>query len=107
MRHGAGRLLLTAAIFAGVPIGTAAGLAAQASGSASIDVAAPLHESIRRNDLAGVKALIARGVDVNAPSRYGVTPLGLAALNANTAILRALLDAGANPSAATPGGETA
>src|SRR5437764_515084 len=107
VRHGAGRLLLTAAICVGVPIGSAVGLLAQAPDSASIDGSTPLQEAIRRNDLAGVKALIARGTDVNAASRYGVLPLGLAALNGNTAIVGALLDAGANANAATPGGETA
>jgi len=36
-----------------------------------------------------------------------VTPIGLAALNGNVAILRKLLDAGADANTATPGGETA
>ena len=54
-----------------------------------------------------VDALIKRGADVKATTRYGVTPIGLAALNGNAAILRRLLDAGADPNTATPGGETA
>ena len=107
VRFDLARRLLTAALVLGVSIGTAIGITAQTSDSASIDGWTPLHESIRRDDLAAVNALIARRADVNARTRHGVTPLGLAALNGNTAIVRKLLDAGANPNAATPGGESA
>jgi len=66
-----------------------------------------LHQAVRQNDLKMVEALIARGADVKAATRYGVTPMGLAAMNGNAAILRALLSAGADANTATPGGETA
>src|SRR5687768_2196546 len=107
VRYDVGRRLLTAAICLGMSISAAIGITAQASDSVPADGSTPLHESVRRGDLAAVNAVIARGADVNAPTRYGVTPLGLAALNGDSAIIRRLLDAGANPNAATPGGETA
>ncbi len=75
--------------------------------SAAPDGTTPLHQAVRQNDLKAVDALIKRGADVKATTRYGVTPIGLAAFNGNAAILRRLLDAGADPNTATPGGETA
>src|SRR5690242_7406843 len=71
------------------------------------DATTPLIEAIRQNNVATVDALIKQGTDVTSATRYGITPLGLAALNSNAAIARKLLDAGADPNAATPGGETA
>src|SRR6185369_10601535 len=38
--------------------------------------------------------------------RYGITPLALAATNGNPGVVGALLEAGANPNAANPDGET-
>lgn len=106
-RNDVGRRLLTAAVWLGLSTATAIDITAQTSDAVSMDGSTPLHEAVRRSDLAGVDAAIERGADVNAPTRYGVTPLGLAALNGNAAIIHRLLDAGANPNAATPGGETA
>jgi ankyrin repeat protein len=60
-----------------------------------------------RNDIKTVDALIKRGADVKATTRYGVTPIGLAALNGNAPCCARLLDAGADPNTTTPGGETA
>ncbi len=44
---------------------------------------------------------------MKAANRYGVTPIALAALNGNAAMIRKLLDAGVDPNSANPGGETA
>jgi uncharacterized protein len=106
MRHDVGRLL-AATICVAVAIGCAIRITAQVPEAVAMDGSAPLHESIRRNDPAAVSSLLARGADVNTPTRYGVTPLGLAALNGSTEILRKLLDLGADLNGATPGGETA
>ena len=80
--------------------------------TASNDVTAPdgttaLHDAVRQGDLKAVETLIKRGADVNATTRYGITPIGLAALGGHVAILRTLIDAGAKADTATPGGETA
>src|SRR5687767_1675288 len=82
-------------------------LAAQTAGSGAPDGFTALHQAIQQNDLKTVDTLLKRGADVAAVTRYGVTPMGLAALNGNAAILRRLLDAGADPNTATPAGETA
>jgi ankyrin repeat protein len=50
--------------------------------------------------------LLRSGADVNAANRYGVTPLNLAAENANPAMVGALLTAGADAKATLPGGQT-
>ncbi len=76
-------------------------------GDSTPDGSTALHQAVRENDLKAVDALIRRGADVKAATRYGVTPMGIAALNGNPAILRRLLDAGADPNTATSGGETA
>ena len=91
--------------------GAATSVLAQA-GAVVTEIAAPdgttaLHEAVRRNDLKAVDALIRRGADVKAATRYGVTAMSLAATNGNAAILRRLIEAGADPNTATPGGETA
>ena len=59
VRYDVGRRLL-ATLWLGLSVGTAIGITAQTPNSVSIDGWTPLHESIRRNDLAAVKALIAR-----------------------------------------------
>ncbi len=44
---------------------------------------------------------------MKAANRYGVTPIALAAMNGDAAMIRKLLDAGVDPNSANPGGETA
>ncbi len=51
--------------------------------------------------------LIRAGAKVNAASRYGMTPIILAAQNGDPVVLAALLKAGANPNSALPEGQTA
>jgi uncharacterized protein len=85
----------------------AAGAALRAQ---STDVMTPMHQAVQANDLTAVRALLADGATakttVNAVTRYGVTPLTLAAINGDAAIVGHLLRAGANPNAAMPDGET-
>jgi hypothetical protein len=57
---------------------------------------AELFAAIRRNDLEQVKALVARGVNVNARGRNGNTPLMMAARNPSEFdLIRLLVESGA------------
>jgi ankyrin repeat protein len=71
-----------------------------------VDGTTALHRAVHENDHDRVAALVRAGADVKAANRYGVTPLWLAALGGNAAIVEALLEAGADPDTATPEGET-
>ncbi len=51
----------------------------------------------RKGDVAAVKALIDKGVDVNSKSPYGSTALFFAADRGHTEVARVLLEHGANP----------
>lgn len=62
-----------------------------------------LMKAVQKNDLAGVKALIAQGADVNELDTNGDAPLVMAAYKGHTEIVRALLDAGADVAAVDPG----
>ena len=65
-----------------------------------------LHHAVNRDDLPMVDALIRARANVAARNRYGFSPLTLAAVNGNAAVLRRLITAGADPSTSVPGGET-
>jgi len=63
--------------------------------------------AIKARDVAGVEALLAKGVDVNAVDLDGTTPLMLAVHNRNAGTVAALLVAGANVDIANRYGATA
>jgi ankyrin repeat protein len=50
----------------------------------------------RKGDIAAVKALLAKGVDVNTKSRYGATALSFACDRENTELVRVLIEHGAD-----------
>ncbi len=56
-----------------------------------------LHWAVYRDDVEMVTRLIAAAADVNRANRYGATPLSLACVNANPAIVNNLLRFGASP----------
>src|SRR5262249_28196564 len=66
-----------------------------------------LHWAVRQDDLETAQLLIRAGAKADATTRYGVTPLYLAATNGNPAMIDMLLRAGASPNSANPGGEAA
>jgi ankyrin repeat protein len=61
---------------------------------AEIGVEQPLLTAIRNNDLAGIKAMIARGVNVNAHGERGIPPVMYASAFGSVNALKLLLDAG-------------
>ena len=65
-----------------------------------------LHWAVRADDVEMVRALLRAGANANAPTRNGVTPLVLAATNANAVTMEALLKAGANPNWSLSEGQT-
>jgi len=64
------------------------------------DGMAALHWAVRRGDTEMVDLLVRAGANVNAVTRYGVTPLSLAAREGHAELLERLLDAGGDPEAA-------
>ena len=64
-----------------------------------------LHRAVESDDAQAVERLVRGGADVNAATRYRVTPLSIAILRGNVDIARALLAAGANPNLVMGAGE--
>src|SRR5262245_13083350 len=64
--------------------------------SADADGATALHWAAHRDDEETVVMLLRRQANVNVRTRLGVSPLTLACTNGNAAIVRRLLDAGAD-----------
>jgi ankyrin len=73
-----------------------------------IDGTTALHWAVRVDDLDMADMLIRAGAKVSAATREGVTPLQLAAMNGNAAMLVKLVKAGADPNGTlTESGDTA
>ncbi len=65
-----------------------------------------LINAVHRDDLANATSLIDSGENATEPNRYGVTPLSMACLNGNPAMVKLLLEAKADPNADLQGEET-
>jgi outer membrane protein assembly factor BamB len=72
----------------------AAGLAAAAD-----DPGEALREAARAGDLTRIEALLAAGTPIDAPARYGQTPLYFAAEKGHLAVVKRLVERGANVNA--------
>jgi ankyrin len=73
-----------------------------------IDGTTALHWAVRLDDLETTELLVRNGANVSAANRAGATPMQLAALNGNAAIVETLMKAGADPNVPlTPQGDTA
>jgi uncharacterized protein len=80
---------------------------ASVTNNVEADGTTALHRAAQRNDLEGANQLIRTGANVKAANRYGVTPLSLACINGNAAMIELLLKAGADANTTLPEGETA
>lgn len=74
--------------------------------AAAPDGSTALHWAVRLDRVELVQALVRGGAQVNAPNRYAITPLALAAVNGSAAVVDLLLKAGANPNTTGADGET-
>ena len=66
-----------------------------------------LHWAARNNDVASARVLLRAGANAKAATRYGVTPLALAAQNGSAPMLDLLLKAGADAERHDAGGRDA
>jgi len=73
-----------------------ASLAAANPDAPATDGTTALHRAVSVGDVAKAESLIRAGSDVNAVSRYGVTPLSLAAAGGRARLLEALFKSGAD-----------
>ena len=78
----------------------------QAHMAVNADLQTPLHCAVEREHASGVKLIIERGCNVNAPDIRGCSPLWHAARTGNTSIARLLLDHGADLEAKNQDGRT-
>src|SRR5216117_600114 len=67
----------------------------------------PIHWAVYRVDYELLGALIARKANLNVRNEFGSTPIAQAAELADARMVKMLLDAGAEPEAANPDGQTA
>jgi ankyrin repeat protein len=74
--------------------------------AAAVDGSTALHWAVQRGDARMVESLIRAGANAGAVNRYGVPPLGIAAVDGNAEILKLLLDAGADANVGLSQGET-
>src|SRR5687768_12632734 len=120
--HSAGLVLILAASLQAAPAPVAIVQAAKNADAARIrqliknrvDVNAPeidgttaLHWAVRLSDVATAELPIRAGTDVKTANRYGVSPFSVACTNGNAAMVKLLLEAGADANTTLPGGETA
>jgi ankyrin len=74
--------------------------------AAAIDGTTALHWAVQRDDAAMASMLVRAGANAQAPNRYGVRPLWIAASNGNPEVVKLLLEAGADANTSVAG-ETA
>ncbi|MEO8259413.1 MAG: ankyrin repeat domain-containing protein [Acidobacteriota bacterium] len=72
----------------------------------SADGTTALHRAVQAGDHGAAQRLLRDGAAVNAATRNGVTPLLLAAINADAVMVEVLLKAGADPNAPLSQGQT-
>lgn len=73
-----------------------------------VDGTTALHWAVRADDMETAELLIRAGANVSAANRSGATPMLLASINGNAAMIEELIQAGADPNAAlTKTGDTA
>ncbi|MEM7392091.1 MAG: ankyrin repeat domain-containing protein, partial [Verrucomicrobiota bacterium] len=71
-----------------------------------IDGMTALHWAAFHEEADVAQGLLKAGANARAENRYGVTPLDLACVNGDEAMVKILLDAGADPNRTLEGGES-